>query len=69
MANNERTRTRVIIPTAMNMAVEINRIALENARKNKKADVVLPRYFDRMFMVYHESGVVPMVDYLTNRAV
>ena len=56
-------RQKLVPATAINIIMHINQIIVENLRKGREAEIVLPGMFDRAFLVYHESGTVPVVDY------
>lgn len=58
-------RQKLIIANAMNMVVEINQVIVENTRKKQMSEIVLPSLIDRAFMIVHETGVVPVVDTLS----
>jgi len=53
-------RTRLIIPNAINLVVEINELLVSHRKKGMVPDIRLPSLFDRAFLVYHESGVIPL---------
>lgn len=56
-------RTKLVLANAINMIVETNQIIIENLRKNTPAEIVVPRLVDRAFMLVHETGVMPVLDY------
>ncbi len=58
-------KQKLVTATAINMVVEINQIMVENARKGKAAGIQMLGMFDRAFMLYHENGVMPVADYLS----
>lgn len=58
-------RQKKVIANAINMVVEINQILVENAKKGTPGEIVLPSMLDRAFMIVHETGIVPIVDTLS----
>jgi hypothetical protein len=58
-------KKKLVTATAINMVVEVNQIMVENARKGKPASVQSTGIFNRAFMIYHENGVLPVADYLS----
>jgi len=57
MANK---RTKLIIPNAINLVVEVNEQLVTHKKKGKTPDIRLPNLIDRAFLVFHESGVIPL---------
>ena len=57
-------RTKLVVANAINMVTEINEIILVNARKGVDAAVELPGLIDRAYLIFHETGIVPMTDML-----
>jgi hypothetical protein len=57
-------KQKLIVVNAINLIVEINQAIVDNARKGTQAELRLPSLIDRAFMVHHESGVIPVADYL-----
>lgn len=57
------TRQKLVPATAINVIMQINQIIVENFRKGQPAQLVLPRMLDRAFLIVHESGAVPIIDY------
>jgi hypothetical protein len=64
MAQEIKTRKKLIVANAINYIVEINSIIVENMRKGKPAELQFPRTFDRAFIIHHEAGVIPVIDLL-----
>ena len=64
MSSSE-TRVKLVTATAINMVMAINQIIIDNARKNKQTELQLPSMFDRAFLIFHENGTVPLLDYLS----
>lgn len=64
---NTDQRQKLIPATAINVIAQLNQIIVENFRKGQPAKLILPRMFDRAFLIVHESGVVPIVDYTSER--
>jgi len=58
-------RTKLIIPTGTNMVVEINELLVSHKKKGKTPDIYLPSLIDRAFLIYHESGVIPLQETAT----
>ncbi len=56
-------RQKLVPATAINIIMQLNQIIVENFRKGQPAELVLPRMFDRAFLIVHENGTVPIVDY------
>jgi len=65
MATTTPRRQKKVISNAINMVVEINQILVENAKKGTPGEVVMPSMFDRAFMIVHETGLLPIVDTLS----
>ena len=55
-------RTKLVVANGINMIVEINEIIIENARMGTDADIQLRGLIDRAYMIFHETGTVPVVD-------
>lgn len=55
-------RLKFIAVNAVNLVVEINETLITNARKRTTLAVTLPSLIDRAFMVYHESGLLSVLD-------
>lgn len=55
-------RIKMVVSNAINMVVEINEIIVENARMGTEAEIRLPGLIDRAYMIFHETGTVPMID-------
>jgi len=53
-------RTKLLLPGATNLVVEINELLVSHKKKGKTPDIYLPSLIDRAFLVYHESGVIPL---------
>ena len=53
-------RTKLIIPNAINMVVEVNDLLVDRRKKGMTPDIQLPNLIDRAFLVFHESGVIPL---------
>lgn len=66
MSTVGRFRSKYITATATNLAVEINQAIIESARKGKAAEIKLPTIVNRAFMLVHETGIIPVVDYRTS---
>lgn len=64
MSSSE-TRVKLVTATAINMVMAVNQIIIDNARKNKQTELQLPSMFDRAFLIFHENGTVPLLDYLS----
>ena len=58
-------RVKLVVTNAINMVVEINEIIVENARNQVDAEIKLLGLINRAHMIFHETGVVPMIDRLT----
>jgi hypothetical protein len=56
-------RTRLVVANAVNIAVEVNEVIIENARNLVDAEIELPGLINRAYMIFHETGTVPMVDW------
>lgn len=57
-------RVKLVVANGINMAVEINEVIIENARLGTDAEIQLPGLIDRAYMIFHETGTVPMVDFV-----
>lgn len=55
-------RIKLVVANTINMVVEINEIIIENAKMSTDAEIVLPGLVDRAYMLFHETGTVPLVD-------
>ncbi len=53
-------RTKLVIPNAVNMVVEINELLVSHKKKGKTPEIKLPNLLDRAFLIVHESGVIPL---------
>jgi hypothetical protein len=60
-------RTKYVIANAVNVAVELNEIIVTNSRKLQDSVIELPGLYDRAFLMYHEAGVIPVVDTLPEK--
>ena len=63
--SSSKTKVKLVTATAINMVMGINQIIIDNARKNKQTELQLPSMFDRAFLIFHENGTVPLLDYLS----
>ena len=63
-------RTKLVVANAINMVAEFNEVIVHNARMGEETQLQLPGMINRAYMIFHETGVVPMVDidYNTERA-
>ncbi len=61
------TRTKLVVANAINMAVEINEVIIENARMGTDAEIELPGLIDRAYMIFHETGTIPVVDFVAQQ--
>ncbi len=57
-------RVKLVVANAINMVTEINEVIIENARKGVDAEIELPGLIDRAYLIFHETGIVPMTDVL-----
>jgi len=53
-------RTKLLIPNAINLIVEINELLVSHRKKGMVPDIRLPNLIDRAFLIQHESGVIPL---------
>ncbi len=58
-------RVKLVIANAIEVAVEINEVMLENARKGTESTITLPGIVRRAFMIVNENGVIPMKSTVT----
>ena len=58
-----RPRTRLVPSTATNMVALTNELIVQNARKGQDTEIELPAMIDRAYMIFHETALLPMVDY------
>jgi len=55
-------KTKLIPATAIDYLVELNENIIANAAKGEDAELEIPGMVDLAFMIYHETGLVPVVD-------
>ena len=55
-----KTRTEIIIPTAINLLCAVNEGIVQNRRRGLDAEIVLPSLRVRARMVVGEVGVLPL---------
>jgi len=58
----KQTRQRIVLANAVNYVVEINEVLNNATRRGEPAKLELPSMFDRAFLVFHEAGVLPLID-------
>lgn len=63
-------RIKLVVANAINIVSEVNEIIVHNARMGEETQVEISGMIDRAYMIFHETGMVPMVDidYNTERA-
>jgi hypothetical protein len=54
--------TTLVAATAVNMVVTMSETIVNNARQGTDAVISLPNLVDRAYMVFHETGIMPIVD-------
>jgi hypothetical protein len=52
----------MVVANAINMVSEINELIVHNARNGEEAEIQLPGMIDRAYLIFHETGIVPMAD-------
>lgn len=55
-------KTKLVIPNAINLVVEVNELLVGHRRKGVSPEIQLPNLIDRAFLVFHESGVIPLTE-------
>lgn len=59
-------RYKFVAPNGVDFAAEIHDSILQNFRKGQTAKLGLPNLFNRAFLVFHEAGIIPMIDSVEN---
>lgn len=62
-------KTKFVVANAVNYLVTINEVLLTNTRKRVQSELTVPNLFDRAYTMYHESGVIPVIDTLEDEEV
>jgi hypothetical protein len=52
-------RQKLIITNAVNILVELNEVMVRSRKKGETPRIKLPSALDRAFAIYHEAGVIP----------
>lgn len=55
-------RVKLVVANAINMVSEINELIVHNARRGEETEVQMPGMINRAYLIFHETGIVPMVD-------
>lgn len=55
-------RIKFVVANAINMISEMNELLVHNARMGEETQMELPGMIERAYMIFHETGVVPMID-------
>ena len=61
-----KTRSILIIPTAINLVCAVNASIIQNRRKGLDGEVILPSLRNRARMAVYESGVLPVQQIMTD---
>ena len=62
-------KTKFVVANSINYLVTVNEVLLTNARKRVQSEITVPNLFDRAYMMFHESGIIPVVDTLADEEV
>jgi hypothetical protein len=57
-----RPRQKLVVANAINMVSEVNELIVHNARMGEETELVMPGMISRAYLVFHETGMVPMTD-------
>lgn len=55
-------RIKLVVANAINMVAEVNELTVHNARMGEETEIRMPSMIDRAYMIFHETGIVPMID-------
>jgi len=59
------TRKKLLVASPVNYVVEINETLNAGTRRGHPVQLLLPRMFDRAFLVVHEGGVLPITEVIS----
>jgi hypothetical protein len=58
----QKPRIKLVVSNAINMVSEMNELIVHNARMGEETEMEMPGMIDRAYMIFHETGILPMVD-------
>lgn len=56
-------KIKLVTSGAINMVVEVNETIVDNARRGTDAELTIPSLFERAYMVFYETGLMPIADW------